>query len=139
MGRERYHSTRRNGGKTMVSIPERFVPRANVQPLQKHLAKAAGQTNRRIPLKLCRSMDIIGRQNPFGEAMVLPSCDFINSIIAPKVLVRAGLGRCHSTQFNDRNIARLISSYSLPCATCHWHVTRVLTLLILVLERLDEF
>ena len=62
-----------------------------------------------------------------------------NSFTAPEQLLRSGPERCHSTQFNNCNIARSISSYSVPCTTYHWHVTRVLTPLLLELERLNGF
>ena len=65
--------------------------------------------------------------------------DFINSFIATERLARSGPGRCHSTQFNDRNIAKSIVSFSVPCATYHWHLARVFTILLLVLERLNGF
>ena len=46
---------------------------------------------------------------------------------------------CHSTQFNEQNIAMSIASYSVPRATYDWHVARVLSLLLLVLERLNGY
>ena len=42
----------------------------------------------------------------------------------------------HSIQFNERNIAKLIVSYPVPRAI---DMARVLTLLFLVLERLNGF
>ena len=59
---------------------------------------------------------------PLGTVHTHVPRDFINSFLAPKRLVRSGLRRCHSTQFNDWNIAKWIALYSVPRATCHWHV-----------------
>ena len=97
--------------------------------------------------KKCKlsSPSTLGVQNPFGEAIVLRFCtchrhvprEFINSVIASKRLVRSGPGRCHLTQFNDWNIAKSSASYSVRRATCDCRVAGVLTLLLLVLERLN--
>ena len=57
--------------------------------------------------------------------------DFINSFIALEWLVRSVPERCHSNQFNNRNIAKSIASHPVPPATCHWHVERVWNLLLL--------
>ena len=68
---------------------------------------------------------------PLGTCHRRVPRDFIKSFIAPKRLIWSGPVRCHSTHFNDRNIAKSIESYSMPRATCHWHVVRVLTLLFI--------
>ena len=65
--------------------------------------------------------------------------DFINSLIAPERLARSGPRRCHSTQFNVQNIGKSIASFSVQCATCHWHVARDLTNLVIAAERLISF
>ena len=76
---------------------------------------------------------------PLGTCHRHVPSDFINSFIAPERLVRSGRGRCHSTQFNDRNIGKPIAPLSVPCATCHWHVVRDLTNLVNAAERLIRF
>ena len=74
-GRSNIHSIRRNGGKTMVTVLDRWlhVPRATcdrANPCQKVVSQGVGK---RIRLKLGGPMAIIGWQNLFGDTMMLPS------------------------------------------------------------------
>ena len=95
-------------------------------PCKKSVDRAAGLTNGRIGLKLCGKMATIRGQTRLGMRWWHPlsTCHrhvpiyFIISLIAPEWLARSGPKRCHSTQFNDRSIAKSIASFSVPCATC---------------------
>ena len=57
----------------------------------------------------------------------------------PKRLVRSGPARCHSTQLNGGKIAKSIAAHFVLYGTCPWHVERILTLSLLMLERLNRF
>ena len=70
-GRGNIRSMRRNGGKTMKQVTDRSVAsdmaRAITQTLtEKTLARAAGQTNRQIRLKLGVPIATMGGLNPLG-------------------------------------------------------------------------
>ena len=117
------------------------VPRANVPTLAKINCEAL-----HIEPNDARQRSLVGRLSPWGDtcfwvfiALWHVSIYFINSFIAPERLVQSGPGRFQPTQFNDQNIAKSIASFSVPCATCLWHITRAFTLLLPVIERLNGF
>ena len=112
-------------------------------PCNKSFDKAICQNSGRIRLKLCGPMATIGKQNPFGDTMVLPSwhalhargtClwymarDLTTLVIATERLIRFGPDRRRTTQESDGNV--FLSIYGCS-RNGTWHVPYNLTKLSL--------